>query len=117
MRNRTSLTTVLLGWLAVCGIWAQTSQLIDDRYLEDQFYIGLGINFLLDRPTDVVQRSLSYSLQTGFIKDIPLSARRNVGLGLGLGYAVNSYYTNIKATQVGDAITYEVVSTDDIVRS
>lgn len=117
MRNWTSLMTLLLSWVTFYGISAQTSQLVDDRYLEDQFYVGLGFNFLLDRPTDAVQRSLSYNLQTGFIKDIPLSRRRNVGLGLGLGYAVNSYYTNIKATQVGDDFTYEVVSTDDIVRS
>ncbi|WP_171658877.1 porin family protein [Allomuricauda sp. AC10] len=90
---------------------------IDNRYLEDQFYIGLGFNFLLDRPDDVVQRSLSYNLQAGFIKDIPLNQSRNFGLGLGLGYATNSYYTNIGAMETDGDIVYEIFSSDDFKRS
>ncbi|MEZ4810370.1 MAG: porin family protein [Allomuricauda sp.] len=89
----------------------------DSRYLEDQFYIGLGFNFLLGRPADVAQRNLSYNLQTGVIKDIPLNKRRNFGLGLGVGYAINSYYSNIAARKVGEDIVYEVLSSSDIKRS
>lgn len=90
---------------------------VDSRYLEDQFYVGFGYNLLLNKPSDAVQRNLSYNLQLGFIKDIPLNARRNFGVGLGLGYAVNSYYSSIVATQAGDDITYEVLSTADFNRS
>ncbi len=90
---------------------------IDERYLEDQFYIGLGYNLLFNRPNNTVQRNLSYNLQTGFIKDIPLNLKRNVGLGIGLGYAVNSYYSTIVATKEGDAILYEVMDQADFNRS
>lgn len=89
----------------------------DDKYLEDQFYIGLGFNFLLDQPSNVAQRSLSYNLQAGFIKDIPLNQRRNFGLGLGVGYATNSYYTNIVASKTDDIITYDIVSTSEFKRN
>jgi len=90
---------------------------IDLRYLEDQFYIGFGYNVLLNKPSEAVQRNLSYNLQAGFIKDIPLNARRNFGVGLGLGYAVNSYYSSIVAAESGNAITYEVRSTSEFNRS
>ncbi|MEX0314965.1 MAG: porin family protein [Allomuricauda sp.] len=89
----------------------------DNKYLEDQFYIGLGFNFLLNKPTDVAQTSLSYNLQTGFIKDIPFNQKRNFGVGLGLGYATNSYYSNIVANRANNTITYQVGGVDDLIRS
>ena len=88
-----------------------------DRYLEDQFYAGLGYNFLLDKPTDVILRNLSYNVQVGFIKDIPINTRRNFGFGLGLGYAANSYYNNIVANEVDGLIAYSIASTADFERS
>lgn len=87
------------------------------RYLEDQFYIGLGFNFLLERPTDVVQESLSYNIQTGFIKDIPFNQQRNFGIGLGLGYAANSYYSNMAASENGNSIFYQVLNSTDFKRT
>ncbi len=88
-----------------------------DKYLEDQFYIGLGYNILLDRPTGVAQTSLSYNLQAGFIKDIPFNAHRNFGIGLGLGYATNSYYSNIVAEQINGDIIYQLGGVEDLRRS
>lgn len=85
---------------------------IDPHYLEDQFYIGLNYNFMLHKPNDVVQRNFSYGLQGGFIRDIPLNIPRNFGLGIGVGYAVNSYYTNLISTSLNDAIQYSVASGD-----
>ena len=90
---------------------------VDSRYLEDQFYIGFGYNLLLNKPTDAVQRNLSFNLQAGFIKDIPLNARRNFGVGLGLGYAVNSYYSNIVASELDEGVAYEVLSTTEFNRN
>ncbi len=93
------------------------STVADTKYLEDQFYIGLGYNVLLEKPTDVVQRNLSYGLQLGIIKDIPFNSRRNFGVGLGLGYAINSYYSNIVASETGGLITYEIMDQADFNRS
>ncbi len=105
--------------LLVCLITAnaQDEAVLDDKYLEDQFYLGLGFNFLLDRPQDVSQRSLSYSFQLGFIKDIPLNQNRNFGIGLGVGYATNSYYTNIGASDMGGQRTYEILNSEEFKRT
>ncbi len=89
----------------------------DSNYLEDQFYIGITYNFLLNQPQGVNQQSLSYGIQTGFIKDIPLNRSRTTGIGIGLGYAVNSYYTNLRATQLGDQIIYSILDEDDFTRN
>ena len=81
----------------------------DEKYLEDQFYLGVTYNILLNRPPGVSQRSLSYGLFGGFIKDLPMNAKRNVGLGIGVGYGLSSYYTNLRATETADGIEYEII--------
>lgn len=84
----------------------------DQKYLEDQFYLGVTYNVLLNRPSGISMRSLSYGLFGGFIKDIPLNKNRNVGLGLGLGYGINSYYTNLLATETANGIEYSIIGGD-----
>ena len=91
----------------------ETQEAFDEKYLEDQFYIGLGYNFLLNKPEPVIQRNLSYNLQLGIIKDIPLNKKRNFGLGMGLGYATNSYYTNILVNETNNGITYDLLVDGD----
>ncbi|WP_420321528.1 porin family protein [Flagellimonas sp.] len=95
----------------------QTQKTYGDKYLEDQFYIGLGFNLLLNKPADVTQTSLSYNIQGGFIKDIPFNSQRNFGIGLGVGYATNSYYSNIVAEEVGGDVTYSVGGVEGFRRS
>jgi hypothetical protein len=71
----------------------------------------------MGKPSGVVQRSLSYNLQAGFIKDIPLNPRRNFGVGLGAGYAVNSYYSNVIAMDQGNDVLYEVMDESEFKRN
>jgi len=85
---------------------------IDTHYLEDQFYVGLNYNFMLNKPNDVVHRNFSYGLQAGYIRDIPLNVQRNFGIGIGIGYEVNSYYTNLISTSASGVIAYTVASSD-----
>ena len=84
----------------------------DTRYLEDQFYLGTTFNILFFELVGVTQRNLSYGLMGGFIKDIPVNAQRNVGFGIGLGYAINSYYTNLRATETASGIEYSIIGND-----
>lgn len=111
---------LIVGLLTFCA-YSQTNETSDQedfsRYLEDQFYAGFGYNVLLGKPEGVVQRNLSYNLQFGFIKDIPLNQRRNFGIGLGVGYAVNSYYSNMVVSQNANTYLYEVMNTSDFKRS
>lgn len=91
-------------------LWSQQADTQDLRYLEDQFYIGLTYNALLERPQGVNQRSLSYGLQGGFIKDIPLNGKRTFALGMGVGYGINSYYSNLVASSENGTIQYDVTT-------
>jgi hypothetical protein len=83
----------------------------NQRYFEDQFYLGLSYNFVLNNPEGTNQRNLSYGLQGGIIKDIPLNRARTRAIGVGLGLALNSYYSNLVANKVGDEIVYSVQDT------
>ncbi|NNC61396.1 MAG: PorT family protein [Flavobacteriaceae bacterium] len=84
----------------------------DPDYLEDQFYVGLTYNLILNKPESVNQQNLSYGLQMGFIKDLPLNTRRSMGLGIGLGYAVNSYYSNLQVSEIADGYEYSLLNSN-----
>ncbi len=111
---------IVLGLIFLCalGVYAQRSQDLNEsgsKYLEDQFYMGITYNFLLDKPTGFTQRNLSYGLQGGIIKDIPLNSTRTLAIGVGLGYAVNSYYSNMLASKSGDGVEYAIIEGDILV--
>ena len=91
---------------------------LDSKYLEDQFYAGVAYNVLLDRPNDVIQRNLSYNIQLGFIKDIPINSKRNFGFGFGAGYSSNSYYSNMIAEKNSSVVNYRLpVGADSLKRT
>ena len=98
-----------LSSLSSMSNFAQGQNTPDKNYLEDQFYIGLSYNFLLNKPDGVSLRNLSYGLQGGFIKDIPISIQRDIAIGIGLGYGVNSYYTNLLVSEIEGGFQYEVI--------
>lgn len=67
----------------------------DSLYREDQFYFGFTFNLLLNRPSGIDQSGLSGGLHLGFIRDMPINKRRNIAIGLGVGYSFNSYGQNL----------------------
>ncbi len=95
---------IVVFFIVFCS-YSQNSE-PDINYLEDQFYIGITYNTFRDKPTNLLQRNLPYGLQFGFIKDMPINEKRTVAIGLGLGYAVNSYYSNLVASKNNGNITY-----------
>lgn len=98
--------------LSIVGYAQMENDSVDNqRYFEDQFYVGLSYNFILNNPTGTNQRNLSYGLQGGLIKDIPLNGSRTRAIGLGVGLAYNSYYSNLVANKEGGAIVYSVQDT------
>jgi len=82
--------------LFIVTISNSQSNLVDDKYLEDQFYIGLHYNSLRNSPTDFNQNKFSSTLSFGIIRDIPFNKRRNIGMGAGLGLALSSTNSNLK---------------------
>ncbi|MUP44626.1 PorT family protein [Gramella sp. BOM4] len=68
---------------------------IDSLYREDQFYVGFSFNLITERPSTISQESFSGGMHLGFIRDFPLNERRNVAIGLGLGWSISSYGQNL----------------------
>lgn len=64
---------------------------IDSLYREDQFYVGLSFNLLTNKPSVVSQSGFSGGLHLGMVRDFPLNKQRNIAIGAGLGWSVNSY--------------------------
>lgn len=67
----------------------------DSLYREDQFYLGFTYNILTDMPSEVVATGFSGGMHAGFIRDFPFNQRRNIGMGLGLGWSLNDYGHNL----------------------
>lgn len=67
----------------------------DSLYREDQIYLGVSYNVLLDMPAEIVPAAFSGGLELGFIRDYPLNERRNIALGVGLGWSFNNYGHNL----------------------
>jgi len=72
---------------------------VDSLYREDQFYIGLSFNLLSNTPDGFSQNGFSGGLHLGFIRDMPFNERRNKAIGVGLGWSVNSYNSNVVFTE------------------
>ncbi|ASV29528.1 porin family protein [Maribacter cobaltidurans] len=80
----------------------------NQRYFEDQFYLGITYNFIRKRPDDLNQRNLSYGLQGGIIKDIPLNKGGTRALAVGLGLALNTYYSNLVVRELSNGFSYDI---------
>lgn len=68
----------------------------NSKYLEDQFYVGITYNLLNNKPNSIHLRGFSNTWSIGYIRDIPFNLSRNKGIGIGLGYANNTYFHNMK---------------------
>jgi hypothetical protein len=78
-----------------------------ERYFEDQFYLGITYNFIRNRPEGFNQRNLSYGLQGGIIKDIPVNGKGTKAIGVGLGLALNTYYSNLVVSEIPNGFAYD----------
>ena len=64
---------------------------VDSLYREDQFYVGLTFHLLSDLPASLSQSGFGGGLHLGFIRDFPINKRRNLALGAGVGWSINTY--------------------------
>ncbi len=73
--------------------------IIDSLYREDQVYVGITFNPLTEKPSGFSQNGLSAGFQMGFVRDIPFNKRRNKSIGIGLGFALDTYNQNLLITE------------------
>lgn len=91
---------LIVFFIGICNfIYSQQQKVVDSLYLEDQLYLSTSYTFFADRPEGMRQSGFSGEFSGGFIKDIPLNKRRNVALGIGIGYAYNVYNSSLKITE------------------
>lgn len=85
---------------------------LDSLYKEDQFYAGITYNLIGNKPNGLSQSGFSTGLLFGFIKDMPINSRRNVAIGLGVGYSANSYNQNLLLSKDSAGNTLYSILTD-----
>ncbi len=68
----------------------------DIKYKEDQIYVSGTFHLISKLPSQIRQNRFSGGIHFGLIKDIPVNTSRNFALGVGLGYSINNYNTNLR---------------------
>lgn len=93
-------------FLNAFNISAQTDFVegIDSLYREDQLYIGFTYNILSQMPKEINSSGFSWGLHIGFIRDFPINEQRNIAIGAGLGWSIDTYGQNLF---IGEEISSE----------
>jgi hypothetical protein len=90
---------IIIILFALCCQWSFSQDEVvketDSLYKEDQFYAGVTYNLLGKTTNGVSQSGFSTGFYLGYIKDMPINKNRNVAIGIGLGFATNSFNQNI----------------------
>lgn len=104
------------------GIWAQTEEtekkeetkkvVIDSLYREDQFYVSIAYNLLMNSPAGFSQNSFSLGLSAGFLRDIPLNKKRTFAIAPGVGYTFNSFRQNMKIMELDNGTMNYSINSD-----
>lgn len=84
----------LLLFLCCTSILAQDNvalDLPDEKYREDQFYVGITYNLISKVPNSINLDGISGGVRFGYLRDIPLNERRNIAIALGGGLAFDTY--------------------------
>lgn len=97
MRKETLILFTFICGLKFC--FSQVDSLkIGDKYLEDQLYLGVSYDVMLNQPKGTSSSSFSYSFSFGYIKDIPLRKEGDIAVGIGAGYGFNSFNHGLQTT-------------------
>lgn len=88
----------------------------DTKYREDQFYLGVTYNLLASVPSAVNTTGLSGGIHFGFLRDMPINARRNIAVAIGAGLSYDIYGSTlfIGETPQEESI-FTILTSDDYV--
>ena len=90
---------------------------VDNKYLEDQFYLGLYYSTLTSSPEDFNQNKFSSTLNFGFIRDFPFNNQRNFGVAVGVGLSLSSSNSNLKLSDLNSSVSGEIVNGEDFTKN
>ncbi len=87
---------VLIFFCLSCYLRAQdNSTLPEEKYREDQWYANFSFLLANESIENFRLNGFSYAIGLGFIRDIPLNIKSNRAIGIGLGYGLSSYGSNL----------------------
>lgn len=81
---------------------------IGDPYYEDQLYFNVSYNQLFNQPDLVSSSGFSYGISAGYIRDISLLNSGKFALGIGLGYAFDSFNHGLDIVNVNNTVAFNV---------
>ena len=90
---------------------------VDNKHLEDQFYLGLYYSTLTSSPENFNQNKFSSTLNFGFIRDFPFNKQRNFGVGVGVGLSLSSSNSNLKLSDLNSSVSGEIVNGEDFTKN
>ncbi|MDT8347328.1 MAG: porin family protein [Flavobacteriaceae bacterium] len=67
----------------------------DSLYREDQIYLNVHFNTIIDAASAFSRDGLSMGFDIGFMRDMPFNKRRNWAVAIGMGYSFNVYNHNL----------------------
>ena len=68
---------------------------MDSLYREDQIYFGITYNIITGQPAGIESSQFSGGFHAGVIRDMPINEQRNIAIGVGLGWSVDTYGHNV----------------------
>lgn len=95
-------------------IETDTTKVVDQKYREDQFYVSVTYNLLGNKPNGVSQSGFSSGYHFGFIRDMPINAKRNLAVGVGIGLSSNSYNQTLQISKDNNDFQYLVLNDNEI---
>ncbi len=88
---------------------------VDSKYREDQFYIGVNYNLLLNKPGDAQTRGLTGGIHFGYLRDMPINNRRNIAVALGAGVSFDEYGQTLFIGETPqDTSIFTILDEDDV---
>ena len=85
---------------------------IDSLYREDQFYIAVTYNTLVEKPIGLTQSKFSSGFSGGFLRDMPINKSRTVAIAAGVGLSYINNNQNMAITATAENPNYAIIGSD-----
>jgi hypothetical protein len=102
---------ILLSFQQVHGQDSLTQE-IDSLYREDQFYVGVTLNFLSNTPPNASRSGFSSGFRIGFLRDMPISKNRRFAIAIGGGLSYDQFRHNILIQSTDNNTQFTIISED-----
>lgn len=111
---KTIITSLFLVFFGAISFAQKDMLQLGDRYAEDQIYISVSYAQFYNQPRQISKTNFSYSLATGFIKDLILNQQGSVSIALGVGYGFDFLNHKLKVEEFNNTTFF---SSDNTIRS